>query len=49
MAMCTMKNLAALSNGCLTGVDIMITIFCDFFPISGEKIGVFRKYQFFKI
>jgi hypothetical protein len=25
------------------GVDVMITIFCDFFPIFGEKIGVFSK------
>jgi hypothetical protein len=27
------------------GVDVMITIFCDFFPIFGEKIGVFLKSQ----
>jgi hypothetical protein len=28
-----------------SGVDVMITIFCDFPPIFGEKIGVYLKYQ----
>jgi hypothetical protein len=27
------------------GVDVMITIFCDFLTISGEKIGAFLKNQ----
>jgi hypothetical protein len=27
------------------GVDVMITIFLRFFPILGEKIGVFLKNQ----
>jgi hypothetical protein len=27
------------------GVDVMITFFCDFSPIFGEKIGVFLKNQ----
>jgi hypothetical protein len=26
-----------------SGVDVMITIFCDFLPIYGEKNGVFSK------
>jgi hypothetical protein len=25
------------------GVDVMITIFCDFYPFSAKKIGVFSK------
>jgi Holliday junction resolvasome RuvABC DNA-binding subunit len=27
------------------GVDVMITIFCDFSQFSAKKIGVFLKYQ----
>jgi hypothetical protein len=27
------------------GIDVMIKIFGDFFPIFGEKIGVFLKKQ----
>jgi hypothetical protein len=27
------------------GTDVMITIFCDFLTIFGEKIGVFLKNQ----
>jgi hypothetical protein len=30
------------------GVDVMITIFCKFLPIFGEKIGVFLKNQFYR-
>jgi hypothetical protein len=26
-----------------TGVDFLISIFCDFFPIFGEEIGVFSQ------
>jgi hypothetical protein len=29
--------------GLATGVDIMITIFCDFLPILGEAIAVFPQ------
>jgi hypothetical protein len=29
-----------------TGVDVMITIFCDFSQFSAKKIGGFLKYQF---
>jgi hypothetical protein len=25
------------------GVDVMITIFCDFWPIFGEKLAFFPK------
>jgi hypothetical protein len=36
---CSKKNLAN------PGTDVMITIFCDFFTILGEQIGVFLKNQ----
>jgi hypothetical protein len=28
-----------------SGVDVMITIFCDFYPFSAKKIAVFLKNQ----
>jgi hypothetical protein len=33
-------------SGSNPGVDVMITIFCDFSQFSAKKIGVFLKYQY---
>jgi hypothetical protein len=30
------------------GVDVMITIFCDFFPIFQRQNGVFLKNQYYE-
>jgi hypothetical protein len=44
------QNVALIGNKLVidafpSGVDVMITIFGDFFPIFSEKIGVFLQYQ----
>jgi hypothetical protein len=42
---CSGNKLIFVNKNFMLGVDIMITIFCDFQPIFGEKYSVFLKNQ----
>jgi hypothetical protein len=41
----SLKKLEPNTNPKRSGVDVMITIFCDFPQFSAKEIGVFLKYQ----